>query len=310
MEQLQEPRRSPRILVRIILYGLPVLAACEAGPPLFSELYPTEIHSHITGELAGSLSPDGRLILAGPEPRDYPQVSAQRAGELALVFARTYGPHIRGYLERDHGRSIAFEDLRIGSPAYYAATPYAAVPAHAPPAMRNAYGPYYLVYLVNAVGAPALVVAVAAHTEASVVEGRLAFPASYGGDFFANGVRPEDGFAMPPSPEHAVRLSSLATGALVAAVPELVLGSREYHPVHARWKVTLDRPVRARLQDGTEVPGTRIVYVGLRGELLLPAGEQPADVLITLDPLTRETVRLPRHPDRPLAFHRATFAGQ
>lgn len=302
-------RRDPsRWLAPLSVSSVLLAVACEpsTAPP---RPLTDDLKSHVTAEAARGLSPDGHFALSAPESRAYPQVSGAQAGELALAFARTFGPHMRAYLEKDYGGTIDFEALRVGSPAYYAATPFHAVPREAGPALRNAYGPYYLVYLVDAAGTPVLTVSVAGHTEASVANGRLTFPQAYGNDFVAHGIRPGEGFSMPPLPEQAVRIASAAAGARAVSAPTLVLGSREYHPVHARWKVTLDRAVEARAGDRGEVRRTNVVYVGLRGQLFVPALDQPAHEAMSQGP-GRGPLQVGRQPDRPTVFEHARFSNR
>ncbi|HEX2080290.1 MAG TPA: hypothetical protein VHG08_21490 [Longimicrobium sp.] len=289
-----------------MLFLVLFLGGCEAATSLPVALHPDDLHSYVTPELAQSITPDGRLVLAPPESGAYPQITEGRAIELAVAFNNTFTHSTLGRLEADHGRQIKPAELRIGSPAYFAATPYQPVPASAHAGLRNAFGPYFLIYLVDAAGTPVLSLAVAGYSEAMVENGRVRFPQNYGNDFFVQAVRLGEGFVAPPSPEQAVRLASLATGARVAAVPELVLPSRNYHPVHAHWRVTLDREVTARGRDSGEQRRTRTVFVGLRGQVSVPARQQP-DGDEVFDASAGESFRLMRRPEHLLAFERADF---
>lgn len=299
----QVPTCRPEKLLRFAF--LLISAGCEPTTSP-TELYPGDVQRYVTRELAESITPDGRFILGPPEQGRYPQLTAEQATELAVAFKNTFSRFLLDHLEQDHGRDIDLDELRVGSPTYFAATPYEPVPPTASPGVRNAFGPYYLLYFVDPSGTPVLSVAVAGYSEARVAAGRVQLPQSYGNDFFEQGVRLGEGFSMPPSPEQAVKLASLATGARVSAIPSLVLGSRAYHPVHARWKVTLDREVVARGRESNEVRRTNVVFVGLRGEIFIPAPRQPVDEAV-LDPATQHPFRLPRRPDRATVFERAAF---
>ncbi|HYR07939.1 MAG TPA: hypothetical protein VEQ60_09230 [Longimicrobium sp.] len=265
-----------------------------------------DIRSYVTPEIASQLSAETTFQL--PSPPDSLPVSPDEAKELALVFARRFGPSFRVTWERQHGREIDFESLRVGSPAYYAETPFASLPSDVHPAYHNLYGPYYMVYLVSADGTPALIVAVAANTGAWIEGGRIRFPVNYGNDFYVEGVRLGQGFYKPLSPETAVRRASESTGARVAAVPELQAPDEDYHPVHARWKVTLDRPVAARTRGSAQHQRVREVYVGLRGEFSVPAAVQPTE-RFRRNSATGGTLHVRIVPGRPVAFEAVTLSG-
>jgi hypothetical protein len=227
--------------------------------------------------------------------------------ELAVAFAPTFGPFLRGTLEREHGRSINIETLQVGSPVYYAETPYGPLPEDIHRGLRNAYGPYYMVYLVSPDGTPVLVVAVSGITEAGVENGRVKLPLNFGGDFYVEAVRLGEGFAKPLSPEQALRRAGEATGARVTAVPALFGPDDTHHAVHARWKVALDRPVAVRSRTAGYTRHVRDLYVGLRGEFFVPLAVQPTEVT-RVDFQTQRTLRVPVHPDRPVAFESVTIS--
>lgn len=197
--------------------GTLFLAACDRGLSAPEPLAAGDIRGYVTPGLASRLAPDGTFQLA-PAPDSLP-VSPEKAKELALVFARRFGPSFRVTWERQHGREIDLESLRVASPVYYAETPFAPLPPDVHPAYRNRYGPWYMVYLASPDGTPALLVAVVANTGAWIENGRIRFPLNYGNEFYVEGVRLGQGFSKPPTPELAVRRVSEATGALV--VPSL-----------------------------------------------------------------------------------------
>lgn len=290
----------------VIVAVLAIAAGCERAPTSSpTALLPGDLQPYTTDSLFAQLTPDGRFVLPPPAQERYPQVTRERAAEIALAWARTFGPYHLGELERRHGRRIDLNALQVGSPAYYATAAYEPVLPDVDPGLRNAFGPSYLLYLVSSDGTPVLTVGVAAFTGARVENGRLQYPMQSGGDVVAQGVSRVEGFSVPVSPEEAARLASLASGARAAKVPELVMPHRDFVPHYARWKVTLDRPVSARLNSGPVI-STDDVYVGLRGEVVIPSVAQP-DGSDQLDPSTRESFRLVRRTMRPVVFEPVTF---
>lgn len=285
-----------------------LLSGCERGAVSSPEsLAAGDIRTLVTPELSSSLSRGGSFTLSAP-PADT-RVSPDRAREMAVAFARTFGPSLRGSLERQHGRPIDFDRLRVGSPPYFAATPYEPLSQDVHPGLRNHYGPYYLIYLVAPDDAPALVVAISGSTEAWIENGRVRLPLNYGADFHVEGVAPGAGFATPLSPEQAVRRVGEATGARITAVPELLLADREYNPFHSRWRVTLDRPVVARTRGTGDGRQLRDVYVGLRGEFFTPVAVQPGEHTRS-NPGAGNPVRIAAKPGSPVAFEPITIANQ
>lgn len=289
----------PRV-VRIMGASL-LLAACNDDAASSRPLAAGDIRTSVTQDLAGKLSSDGRFTLP-PAPRErYEQVSPEQASAIAVAWARTFGKYVRNELERIHGKPIDFDALRAGSPAYYAAATYEPVPADVHPGIRNAFGPQYLLYLVDDEG-PVISVAVASFNQASVEGGSLVLPSAGGMEIVPNAIPIGQGFAAPVSPEQAASLVSRATGARVSSVPELVMPGRGFHPQHSRWRVTLDRPVSARGSGSA----TREVYVGLRGQLTVPEGAQPEGTSV-FDPPTQRMIPLVRRASNPVSFTRANF---
>ena len=285
--------------------GLVLGAGCDdrLGSP--RALDAGDLRAAITEDVARGLGRDGRFQF-GPIPDEaYPQISPEHAADIALAWARTFGKYVRGEMERRHGKPIDFAALRVGSPAYYAAAVYEPVPRNVHPGFRNAFGPQYLVYLADEEG-PVFSVAVAAFTEATVENGKLVLPAHGGMEVVPLAIPSGRGRYMPVTPEQAALIVSRATAGYIAAVPELFTPGRGYHPQHSRWKVTLERPVRAQGVSTGVVRATREVYVGLRGEITIPAEAQPAGTEI-FDRDRKKMVPIPRRPARATAFERVTL---
>lgn len=296
------------LLHAALLAGSLSLPACDHGGVSSPErLAAGDIRSFVTPELSSDLARDGSFTL--PAPPAGTRVSPDGAREMALAFARTFGPSLRGTLERQHGRPIDFDRLHVGSPAYFAATPYEPLPADVHPGLRNAYGPYYLLYLAAADDVPALVVAISASTEAWVENGRVRLPLNYGADFHVEGVGLGDGFVKPLSPEQAVRRLGEASGAQATAIPELLLPDHEHSPFFARWKVSLDRPIAARSRGNGEARRLREIYVGLRGEYFAPSAVQPGEHS-RVNPETGGIVRIPNRAGSPVEFEPVILSAQ
>jgi hypothetical protein len=268
-------RRGSFIQPVALLLFLALLGAACDDPTLGPQpLYPGDIRTFVTAEVAAQLTPEGTFPLAAAAPEPYPQISREKAAEFAVAWARTYGSFMRPYLERDHGRRIDFHALEVVSPVWYAATVYEPVPAAAHPGDRNSFGPHYLLYLGTG-SEPVLGVSVAAFAESYIdAEGNLADPPESGNEVVVYGVAPGDGFSAPVSPEQAAYITATATGARVAAVPELINPHRDYHPYLGRWRVTLDRSVSVRERSSNAVRSVRELYVAPDGELQIPAPVQ------------------------------------
>jgi hypothetical protein len=303
---LSESTRVRHTLRTACIVGSLVLGACSDEVASPRPLEAGDIRTSVTPELASSLGADGRFVLPQPPLETYDQLSPGEAAEIAVAWARTFGRYVRDDLERIHGRRIDFDRLRAGSPAYYAAAVYEPVEPWVAPGIRNAFGPQYLVYLVDDGGSPVLSVAVAAFGQARVESGVLRLPSAGGMEVVPDAVRSGQGFAAPLSPEQAVSIASRATAARVASVPELVMPGRGYHPHFARWRVTLELPVAARVGSRAAERMTREVYVGPRGELAVSAEAQPEGAG-AFDPPSQKSLTLVRRATRPVAFERAEF---
>lgn len=277
------------------------LTACrdDATSPML--LSPGDIQGALTNEAASALGPDGRFIQPAPPPEPYPQMSTSEAAEVAAAWARTYGKYVRDEFERIHGKPINFEALRVGPEPYYARAVYEAVAPDVHAGIRNAFGPQYLVYLVDDEG-PVVSIAVAAFSGARVENGRLDLSGTGGMELVPSPVRRGDGFAVPVSPEQAASLASRASGAKVARAPELLMPPKGYHPQFSRWRVSLDRDVAS----GSGGRTTREVFVELRGRLATSAQAQPEEASV-YDPSTKRTVPLVRRAGQPVSFERAQF---
>src|SRR5690606_21027224 len=103
-------------------------------------------------------------------------------------------------------------------------------------------------------GDPAVVVASSAYnTDIGIVADRLVFPPGYGNDFWWAAIPAGTGFLRPITPEHAVEVVWRATGQRVNRVPHLIGPGRLYFPHWARWRISLENPVRVQgIQTGRQ----------------------------------------------------------
>lgn len=284
---------------------LAVLAACSDELAAPQALSPGNLRTAVTQEVALTFGAGDRFVLPDVPRETYAQVSGEEAAEIAVAWSRTFGQYVRGEFERLHGKPIDFQSLRVGAPAFYAHAAYEPVAADVHPGIRNGIGPQYLVYLVDDEG-PVISIAIAAFNQARVEGGRLILPSAGGMEVVPSPLPRDAGFNAPLSPEQAAALVNRATGVRVNAVPELVMPGRGFHPQHARWRVSLERPVPARVSSRAGDHPTSEVYVGLRGQITLAAQAQPAESS-EFDPSTQRHYRVVRRPGRPVSFERAGF---
>lgn len=230
-----------------------MLAACEqpqatiAGPA-----GPRDLSQYLTRDAAESLNADGLFSVSSPAPSaSRPTLAAERAGELALAYVRSFGPSLRGAWEKDRGAPVDLANLRVASRILYAATPYGAFPDGHHPGFVHALGPYYLVPLGSG-SEPELLVAVAAYATATSIDprGLIQRPVQRGNEFVSRGIPVDTGGYRLVSPEEAVEMVGRATGARIARAPELVRQGMPAAPVYAAWKLTLDRDVPVQARDG------------------------------------------------------------
>jgi hypothetical protein len=303
----------------VILIALVPLSACadappgpRTGPPPASATA-ADLHRYVTGEAAANLVEGNHFArLAESEPGATGLISAERAGQLALADARTFGPFVKRGWERDRGAAIDLTGLRVHPVIHFARTPYGEFPDGYHPAFRTGYGPYYLVHLVDGAGRTVLVSAVSAFAVDVTVDdhGRLRLPVQHGNEVIVAAIPVDSTRWSPRSPEEAVRLAAGRSGARAVRTPELVLVGRPYHPYWAAWKVTLERPVPVRARSGRQ-RATDELYVSPNGKLWAPAESQPARVEVVAEraaATVAEARRARQTPDRVWLGVRPGFA--
>lgn len=305
--------------------GLVLLGACrdEIAEPTHPVM-PKQIQAYVTGDAAQSLGANGEFSFApASPPTDLPIISAERAGELAAAYVRTYGSAMRSGFQLYGAPDIDLDKLHISPRIFYAETPHARVPDVPNPGPRRHYGPYYITHLLVE-GRPALTVAVSAyaHDVGISPEGRIARPVNVSSLFFHFPVTDAGARISysPLSPEEAVALVASRTGAKVTSPPRLLLRDRRFHPVTAQWQLTLDRAVGVQRAQGGGRAEVRELFVGPNGTLSIPSLVQPAATRVMyrsgprpnrpgpsrstqgMGVAPRSSLDLPRRPDLPAEF--------
>lgn len=294
--------------------GVLFLGACDRG--ITDPAQTVDIRPYVTGAAAANLDRDGLFTYPLPvAPSAEPMISAERARELAVSFALSYGPAREDRWRQQHGRPFDYRALKADLRVFFQPSPYELFPDGFHGAFRRMFGPFYLVRL-SSEGVPRMSVAVSAYNTNLAIypDGRLDRPFESGADFFADGI-PADGtradVMAPIAPEAAVAHVYRLTGARVSEVPEFVRMEWNWGPLGGGWKLTLERPVRIRTLSGGRTADVRELYLGREGgrRLFIPAAEQPAAVemgaLRSGDTEEIETVRIPILPGHATEFEEA-----
>jgi hypothetical protein len=216
-------------------------------------------------------------LAAPPTEIDGPLITREQAGEFAVAFVRKWG---RFYVEdwsKERGSPVDPASLSPDPRIFYAETSFGRVPDGFHPAFRRAYGPWYLVTLVQG-GKPAVLVAVSAYNTDLRIDahGLLVHPFFSGNDFHAVGIAARTGTlgVRPITPEQAVEAVGRRTGARTQQTPDLHLLGKGQHPANAVWRLDLDRPVRVRVAGGARQ--VRALFAGPGGRYYIPSAQQPA----------------------------------
>ncbi len=237
-------------------------SGCDDAQSLVRPRDPSSVAAFVTGEAAANLDANGRLILSGPLDLPYPQITAERARELAEAFRVIHLPMIVHVMEKDRGAGINVSSLRVCGRTYYAEPSIEPLPPSVHPGLRRAYGPRWIVTLCGASGLPEVSVAVAAYsTDLGLENGRLIYPFEGGGFFSAIGIPVGNLEGLPGFPETAVASVAARTGARVGKMPRLVTLPRKL-PQLSYWRLELERPVSMRsLKSGKVRADSSIFFI-------------------------------------------------
>jgi hypothetical protein len=297
----------------VIVLSISLVLTGACGDPLAPVEEP-DVRAFVTGAASAALNERGHFKLRQSlPPTTFATIDQTRASELALAYLRTFawpdvsiGSPLGHQLQKGHGAPIDLTQLKTTA-VMLAQTPYEDAPDGSIAPVRNYLSPGFVIRL-SASRTPVVNVWVSAYASDVVLrqDGRVELPKHSGGEFVAYANPKDSGYLHPIGPERAVVRAASATGALVAAVPELVLPGQFYSFPDSKWKIELDREVALQ---GLETPSTyhtRIVYVGTswnntgakirHDDLFVPLKNQPT---ASSGDDTRQ-----RRPDRPVLFER------
>lgn len=229
----------------------------------------------LVGAAARALQPNGRFALVGAPIGELTEAAAV---SLASAYLHDYARIALTRYEADAGRSINLAALRPCPRAYYATSAYesgADLPTH----LARHLGPHWLVSFCDG-STPVVSVSLSAlATDLRTQSGITQLPDPRAGDFLDVGI--PGGIGVPPTPEDAVMAAVELLGARVTSVPELVQLGPSYSAQLARWRLTLERPVRVRGKRSGATTEVREVFVGFPDQLGrsdVMRGEARADV--------------------------------
>lgn len=301
--------RFPTLL---LLAGGLLLGACDE-PGITDPTAAPDVRPYVTGAAAANLGADGLFTYPAPvAPFTEPIISAERARELAVSYAKSFGPALQERWQQQHGLSFDFRELKAEPRVLFQTSQYELFPEGYHGTFRRMFGPYYLVRL-SSDGRHRISVAVSAYnTNVGIYpDGRLRRPVESGSDFFERGLpadttRREE--MTPLWPEAAVAHVAGLTGVRVSEVPEPVRMVWNWGPLGGGWKLTLEQAVRVRTLSGSRTAEVRELYLGRQGgrRLFIPAAQQPTELemgaLRSGDVEKIDTVRLAILPGQPTVF--------
>jgi hypothetical protein len=307
--------RVPNLRFVVLLTPVVLTLACADGRP-FAPAPPGLSTSDVVGEAAAALDASGHFVLPPPHTTSFAEIDARMATKLAVAYIADYGEFLLGRFEHQHGGPI---DLATVSPCgtpLYASTPYETGLSEVSRATQRAIGPHWLVTLCSRDATPTLSVAVSALAKDLVVAPQAPRLARTGSAFFPAGIPLKTGF-LTLTPERAAALAARASGRRVSAVPELIMRRPPFAPQLARWKVTLEAPVKLKGAESGNVAPTSTVFVGFArstqsqlGMFSARAGSPTTRPIHDLMNGIRRTVTLQSRAGVPVATELATPEGR
>lgn len=284
-------RRKERRACLVLLWAF----AASCGAPTGPDVAPQDdgrpdVRIFVTEALASLLDSAGHFAVLSPVGvLPYPAIDPDQARALAVGFVNTFGETsaFRAEVSERRGGPIRPGHLKPLARVEFASTPFGSLDG-LETWVRKTLGPVFYVRFTDN-GEPMLTVAVSAYAiDVGIADGRLVFPASYGGEFSTFGIPPQESYQFPLSPEQAVKMVAEETGARVDSVPALIRGGHPTSRGSARWRIHLDRDVSVRMRTSGEVRVARVLFVGLddegprRNVLSVPSVRQPAvDTIFT-----------------------------
>lgn len=257
-------------------------AACGERNSVSEPSQRPAIAAFVTGAAAAALRPNGQFSRdVGTSTDGSTMISEARASALAVSLVRTFGRSLKPAWEKQRGAPIDLGTLTVDPRVYFAHSPYGAFPSGFHPAMRKAYGPYFLVTFESA-GSPALEVAVSAYdTDIGIDDrGRIGLPHVSGMEFMSYGIATGETGYRPLGPEDAVSQAYMETGVRVTTAPELVLLGAKYSPLLASWRLNFESDVHVLVRGKAVGKTVRSLLVSPKGSARfeLPDDGQPTQV--------------------------------
>lgn len=220
-----------------------------------------DVSRYVTDSVLASVGSTGQFETEPAAPEPIAQITPEVARVQAVAAARAFGPGLRSYLEREHGKPIDFSALSA-TRVYYATSAYEQdTPADVHRAVRKLLGPYYMVVLSQGSEAAVSVAVSAYNTDITVDEkGQLQqLSVEQGQDFRLKAINPAVADGLPLSPERAVQIASTAVGQRISGPPRLQLPLSREIPQAAWWRTPLERALTIRDSNGTSRLVTEVV---------------------------------------------------
>lgn len=296
-----------RIVRFLAFIGLAVggISCDDATAPRTSAAVRPDVRRLVTAEVLALLDSDGHFVFPEvPGANGWRVAPASAASATATAYAGLLRAQCAGAVptsftaggillvsqctavEQLHGARVRWSELTVAPwPPYYARSPVMAVSDSYPEGFRRSIGPRYHMFLTDGVDVVADVAVSTDLSGVALTDGRWPyFAALPSGVFRTEGLSVGIRDRLPLVPEVAVSDVARRTGAMVAALPELLEPWDQLGSVFARWRLRLDRDVVVTRDDTNERIATRELLVGLGPSngggfaltWFVPAREQPA----------------------------------
>jgi hypothetical protein len=312
------------------------LVACEDTTGPDPDPVP-DVRALVAGEALAALNSEGHFELPVPQHDGPPIIQPHQAVLIADA-------HLRRLIQRSPNNvfclsgfacqstksliqdaqcdEVDWNNLSIRADRwFYGEPPHLPVPDTLPIYVLNHVGPRYHIPVMER-NKWIATISVAAHATNVTVSssGKLVYTSLVNGnelEVFPVGCESPAG--IPPAPEQAVLYAARETGRKISRVPQLI------HPVTSvaagggRWRIELDESISVRAVADGSVHRTKVVYVSAWPDiseststsfgllLMIPTPDQPAENIPVIWPDlngVRQTLLLPRHPDRPIHLMR------
>ena len=231
------PRCSFSVLIASVLF-----TACDGQIAVPPQPLPQDIRRFVTGDAALALNDAGHFTLPDSVTRPSGQVDEEHAISAAIRYVRTYGRWFVGSWSRERGATVDLARLAPCGHAFYATSPYRALPANVSESRKRYFGPHWIVPICNG---PSTEVVVSLSARATELQNSDFVPTSNEG-LVSFGVPADIASRAPFTPETAVALAYQITGKRVSGVPVLIQAAAPDAPATSSWVVQLESPVSVR----------------------------------------------------------------